>query len=363
MSEYIEVSAKTLEDAKYEAQRRLGIQSDMLEYEVVDKGSRGLFGIGARDVVIKARRKFIEKDKKQKPAENRPKPAREKEQPAKAERPERPERPVKSFEKKEEPAKPVKAFEKKEAPEKPAVAPDKKEAPSKPAPVSEKKEVREKAPAAVKEAAEKAVPVKKEAQAVKEPAKKEDRKKFDDKKTGGFKETVVSVKTVDQREEKERVLLNDEQKASVIEKAGEFVGGMLTKMGIENKLDISFDDAEQSISIDVSGPDMGSLIGKRGQTLYAVQYLASLYVNKFTDDYIRIKVDTENYKERRTESLEKWANTMANKVRKTHRSITVEPMNPYERRIIHVTLQNNPYVETYSEGVDPYRKIVIAPKR
>ena len=358
MSEIIEVSGKNVDEAKANAQAKLGVTSDFLEYEVIDKGSRGILGIGARDAVIKAWRKGSEKDKKQKNFENRQRPAKENIEKAEAEK-------VfteKTISVKEVSGKPEKA-EKSER----ADRPERKDIKER----VEKKEIKEKEAPEKKEA-----PVKKEASdrpakparngekpAAKNAEKKEDRKKFDSNKTGGFKETVVEVKTVDQREEKERVPLTEEQKADIIEKARDFVGTTLTKMGIENTLDIKFDDAEQSVDIDVSGPDMGSLIGKRGQTLYAVQYLASLYVNKFTDDYIRIKIDTENYKERRTESLEKWANSMANKVRKTRRSIAVEPMNPYERRIIHVTLQNNPYVETYSEGVDPYRKIIIAPKR
>ncbi|QUI21088.1 protein jag [Vallitalea pronyensis] len=127
------------------------------------------------------------------------------------------------------------------------------------------------------------------------------------------------------------------------------------------KVDINLQIKDQNMDIELSGPSMGVLIGKRGQTLDSLQYLVSLVVNKESDKYIRIKLDTENYRERRKETLENLAKNLAYKVRKNNRKFSLEPMNPYERRIIHSTLQNDKYVETHSEGEEPYRKVVITP--
>ena len=117
------------------------------------------------------------------------------------------------------------------------------------------------------------------------------------------------------------------------------------------------------MNIDFSGDDMGILIGKRGQTLDSLQYLISLVVNKESDAYIKVKVDTEDYRERRKQTLENLAKNLSYKVKRTRRPVTLEPMNPYERRIIHSALQNDRYVETHSEGDEPYRKVVITLKR
>ena len=117
------------------------------------------------------------------------------------------------------------------------------------------------------------------------------------------------------------------------------------------------------MNIDVEGPEMGIIIGKRVQTLDSLQYLISLYVNKKSETFIRVKLDTENYRERRKETLENLAKNIAFKVKKSRRAFTLEPMNPYERRIIHSTLQNDKYVSTRSEGEEPYRKVVVYPKK
>lgn len=121
-------------------------------------------------------------------------------------------------------------------------------------------------------------------------------------------------------------------------------------------------DAKQEgneINIELSGDDMGVLIGKRGQTLDSLQYLTSLVVNKGTSEYIRVKVDTEDYRKRRKETLENLAKNLAYKVKRTKKPVSLEPMNPYERRVIHSALQNDKYVSTHSEGEEPYRKVVI----
>ena len=120
---------------------------------------------------------------------------------------------------------------------------------------------------------------------------------------------------------------------------------------------------EKELSVDLSGDDMGVLIGKRGQTLDSLQYLVSLIVNKESTDYIRVKVDTENYRKRRQDTLENLAKNIAFKVKRTKRTVSLEPMNPYERRIIHSALQNDKFVTTHSEGEEPFRHVVVTMKR
>ena len=134
-------------------------------------------------------------------------------------------------------------------------------------------------------------------------------------------------------------------------------------MKVETTVNIDFREEDNVMNIDLSGSDMGILIGKRGQPLDALQYLISLYVNRESDAYIRVKLDTENYRERRKATLEKLAKKIAYTVKRTKKPVALEPMNPYERRVIHSALQNDRYVCTKSEGEEPYRKVVIMLKR
>ena len=143
----------------------------------------------------------------------------------------------------------------------------------------------------------------------------------------------------------------------------EYLENIFKAMDIESEIDIKYDKDAETMDIDVEGPEMGILIGKRGQTLDALQYLISLFVNKKSESYIRVKLDTENYRLRRKETLENLAKNIAFKVKRTRRPFTLEPMNPYERRIIHSTLQNDKYVATKSEGEEPYRKVVVYLKK
>lgn len=146
-------------------------------------------------------------------------------------------------------------------------------------------------------------------------------------------------------------------------KAKSFLDEVFKAMGMEVIIDAKYDDIESTMDIVLSGDDMGVLIGKRGQTLDSLQYLVSLVVNKGEEKYIRVKVDTENYRERRKETLENLAKNIAAKVKRTRRPVSLEPMNPYERRIIHSALQNDKYVTTHSEGEEPYRKVVVTLKK
>ena len=127
--------------------------------------------------------------------------------------------------------------------------------------------------------------------------------------------------------------------------------------------DAKYDDAEKALDVDMRGEEIGILIGKRGQTLDSLQYLVSLVVNRGQADYIRVKLDTENYRQRRKETLENLAKNIAYKVKRTKRPVSLEPMNPYERRIIHSALQNDRYVTTHSEGEEPFRRVVVSLKK
>ena len=257
----IRVSAKTVDDAITEALIQLGVTSDRLEYEVIEKGSSGFLGIGMKQAVIEARRK--------------------------------------------------------------------------PEPVAEVKEetipVEEVKPSVVKEQVSEPVQEKQEEKAEEEPARK--------KATELAEVSDEAIKAVE-------AFLNDTLKAM--------------DMDVEIVSEV---DSEGALSVEMKGSNMGILIGKRGQTLDALQYLANRVANKHQDGYVRVKLDTENYRARREETLRHLAKNIAFKVKRTRRAVSLEPMNPYERRIIHSALQGNKFVETYSEGSEPYRHVVVAPKR
>ncbi|MDD6401286.1 MAG: protein jag [Lachnospiraceae bacterium] len=153
------------------------------------------------------------------------------------------------------------------------------------------------------------------------------------------------------------------KKETFLDEIQEYLDNLFKAMDIEAKVTINYNQDDSTMDIDVAGPEMGILIGKRGQTLDALQYLISLFVNKKSESYIRVKLDTENYRARRKDTLESLAKNIAFKVKRTRKSFTLEPMNPFERRIIHSTLQNDKYVSTRSEGEEPYRKVVIFLKK
>ena len=152
-------------------------------------------------------------------------------------------------------------------------------------------------------------------------------------------------------------------KSSVEDKAKDFLKEVFAAMYLTVVSDVKYNEEENSMDIELSGDEMGILIGKRGQTLDSLQYLVSLVVNKDTENYIRVKVDTENYRKRRKETLENLAKNISYKVKRTKRPVSLEPMNPYERRIIHSALQNDKYVTTYSEGDEPFRHVVVVLKK
>lgn len=296
----IRVSAKTVDDAITEALIQLGVTSDRLEYDVIEKGSPGFLGIGMKQAVIEAWKK---------------------------EEPE-PEEDIFSMD-----------FLKEE----------KEEKDEKPVQMKEEKEEQE-----TKDEAEKETEVrKKEKKEIKREPKKD--KKKEKKKEAPQPQEVQSE---GKREEIELAKVEDE----TIQAVEKFIRDTLTAMNMEVEIHSEI-DSDGALFIDMKGEHMGILIGKRGQTLDALQYLANRVANKHQEGYVRVKLDTENYRSRREETLKHLAKNIAHKVKRTRRPVALEPMNPYERRIIHSALQSDPYVTTHSEGEEPYRKVVVTLKR
>ena len=165
----------------------------------------------------------------------------------------------------------------------------------------------------------------------------------------GSKDAIIKV-----------VISGDEDPKQV---AKEFLNGVFEAMQLEVNITIELSEEDNTLLIDLAGPEMGVLIGKRGQTLDSLQYLTNLAVNRTSENYTRVKIDTEDYRRRRKETLENLAKNMASKVKRTKKAVTLEAMNPYERRIIHSALQNDNNVTTHSEGEEPYRYVVITLKK
>lgn len=308
MEEYIQVSAKTKSEAITKAAIELGTASDELDIIVVSEGSSGFFGIGSKPAVIKARRK-AEEVKKEEDLEKIEKEAIETVTTA---------------------AEAVKEeiTRKKTQDERPARE-NKRHHAKGDKENSAKKEVKEKV--------HKEKPV---------------------------KEKPVKDKPVREKISKQTEILTDPQEIETIkEKAKVFLDQVFAAMNLEVNIKMDYDKEEGCLVAEFLGDDMGILIGKRGQTLDSLQYLTSLVVNKNRQGYIRVKLDTEDYRRRRKETLENLARGIAYKVKKTRKPVVLEPMNPYERRIIHSALQGNRYVETTSEGEEPYRHVVVKLKR
>lgn len=241
---------------------------------------------------------------------------------------------------------------------------------SKPAVIKVRKKVQEEEFDILKELAkeekkEKKAPVKEEK---KEP--KKEMKPVKEPKKGTVTKTQTENKEVKpvakeaqpKSEPRKPVVRTEEQVQQMKQDAEKFLTGVFGAMELPVEITMNYGKTADCLEIDFAGEDMGILIGKRGQTLDSLQYLTSLVVNKEQQDYVRVKVDTENYRSRRKDTLENLAKNIAFKVRKTRKPVVLEPMNPYERRIIHSALQGNKYVETYSEGNEPYRHVVVVYK-
>ena len=151
------------------------------------------------------------------------------------------------------------------------------------------------------------------------------------------------------------------KKCSTEDVIREFLGKVFDAMELEVEIQIT--NSENKYSVELKGDEMGVLIGKRGQTLDSLQYLTNLAVNKNSDEYVKVKIDTEDYRKRRKETLENLAKNIAYKVKRTKRPVSLEPMNPFERRVIHSALQNDKFVTTHSEGEEPYRHVVVTLKK
>lgn len=300
----ITVSAKTLDEAITKALIDLGTTSDNLDYTIVEKGSAGLLGfIGAKPVVISAKKKR-ELDT------------------------------LDDFLDKDQEIKKQQEAARKEA----------------------------------KAAQKAAKSVEKEAKFVKEekPAK-EDKpmKSARENKPAKEDKTLKEHKAVKEEGQDKPVTASKKSVDGTVyeESAKKFLTQMFAAMNMEVEITASYHEGDKELYVDMSGADMGILIGKRGQTLDSLQYLVSLVVNKDCEGYVRVKLDTENYRARRKDTLEILAKNIAYKVKRTRRSVSLEPMNPYERRIIHSALQNDKFVITRSEGEEPFRHVVVSLKR
>ena len=325
----IRVEAKTVADAVTEASIQLGTSSDNIEYTVISEGSRGFFGIGGKKAVIDAKKKFTDDDLM-------------KEVFGSSDKPEKAKRELKKEVRKEEVRKETKNDFKKDF---------KKEF---------KKEVRTETPQKKEAAPEMAAEPKKEER--REPKKEFTREKREFRESSKEKKPEAETASAPEQAETEpktpRVPADPEEAKR---RAVDFLKEMFRVM--EMNVEIRAEFAEDTLSVEIEGEDMGLLIGKRGQTLDSLQYLTSLVVNKGKASYVRVKLDTEDYRSRRKATLENLAKNIAMKVKKTRRPVFLEPMNPYERRIIHSALQNDPYVTTHSEGDEPNRRVVVTPKK
>lgn len=345
MNEYMEFSAKTVDEAITKALLELSISSDRLDYEVIEKGSSGFLGMFAKPAVIRVAKPMENED------EYLLEMPKKKEEAPKAEKKESP-----KASKSQEKVVPVAAKDPVKETKEVKEAPAKEKQPQK-APKAQKPQEKE-APKAPKN-------TEKDANKGPKPQKERKPQNNNTKEAPKADKVKETPKTIVKEEPKEPVVLvkpTDEATLELLARVEKFLGEMFCAMNMAVTIETGFDAEEKTIIVNLSGDDMGVLIGKRGQTLDSIQYLSSLVVNKGEDEYIRVKVDTENYRERRKETLENLAKNISFKVKRTKRPVSLEPMNPYERRVIHAALQNDKYVVTRSEGVEPYRHIVISPK-
>ena len=205
-------------------------------------------------------------------------------------------------------------------------------------------------------------PVKEEVKAEEpeKPFKKAEKKpeRKTEKKHESFRKPVREETPEVKSEPKKEVELAKVE-PQTIETCEKFIYDVMNAMGMDDVKVTSVVDEEGALAINMEGSNMGILIGKRGQTLDSLQYLTNRVANKMQDGYVRVKLDTEDYRRRRKETLENLAKNIASKVKRTRKTVSLEPMNPYERRIIHSALQSDPAVSTHSEGEEPYRRVVV----
>lgn len=381
--EYIEITERTVSEAITAACQKLAVPSERLEYEVIDPGKTGFLGIGSRAARIRARVKqgmddsaefdtsaiindvLKAKDDKKKSSDQRAKEKRKEEK--------------KDFKKKDSSKNADKTGSKK-----PAVKEESAAVPaqaSKEAPAAAEKKASAETDTAAKEKTETAEGG---FSGRKGSGRKDSSDKGYDKGNRGrgrrrqrrYDRDEYSSASREHEQERSAAseshaapkkrsavpALTDEQIVEVKQRAETFLADVFQAMDLDAKVSTSYDRETGMLTIDMKGENMGVLIGKRGQTLDSLQYLVSLVVNKGIDGYIHVKADTENYRERRKKTLENLAKNIAAKVKRNRTSVALEPMNPYERRIIHSALQGDRYVTTYSEGEEPYRKVIVTMK-
>lgn len=275
--EYEEFSGASVDDAITAATVKLGVTSDHLEYEIIEKGSSGFLGLGGKDAVIRARVKI------------------------------------------------------------------------------ENEIISENDKTDMEELSE---------TTNNQQSKVESEDVIADDSSSHSTDTVISSvdngsKESSSEDHKDRAPVDVDAAKKLV---GDFLNDVFGAMQLEVNINYEFDESSNTLSLDLSGPEMGIIIGKRGQTLDSVQYLTNLAVNRKLDSYVRIKIDTEDYRRRRKETLENLAKNVAYKVKRTRKPVSLEAMNPYERRIIHFALQGDNYVTTHSEGEEPYRHVVVTLK-
>ncbi|WP_281693394.1 RNA-binding cell elongation regulator Jag/EloR [Agathobaculum desmolans] len=309
MQKFIETTGETRDAAIEAALRQLGMDRDDVSVEVLDNGKKGFLGFGATPARVRVTYEAPEEPAAKQPAAPVHTPVQKPAQPAREEKPA--EKPVKLS-------------------------------------VTDEDDT----PRLVKAAPADFVPEKLE---IERPPRRERPRR----ERGGRRERRPVTPSVPK--ERELIPVSEEGMKQAEKLATDFITGLLEKMGVEGQVTTLPQIECDQLRLDISGPDMGPIIGRRGDTLDAIQYLGSLVLNNALEEHVRLSVNTENYREKRMESLERLARKMAMKVVKSHRSMTLEPMNPYERRIIHAALQDFNGVTTYSTGTEPGRRVVIAP--
>jgi spoIIIJ-associated protein len=348
--EYKEITAKTVDEAITKACLELGITSDKLDYEVISEGSNGFLGIGSKDAKIRFRRKAAEM----------PASIKEDTKPSKAETF------VKDTDGQIVTAEDIEARAAAAAlrdKELGITYPEKTEKPERPyRDRGDREGGHDRSRGGYSSGYGK-----------KDSGRRRDRRNdrgddrrhsHEDRRSEG---TVIEFEKPHEpsvpKPERKITPKTEEQVAAMKSAAQDFLTNVFKSMNMSVNMELDYSQEEGSLNVLFTGDDMGILIGKRGQTLDSLQYLTSLVINRDQNDYVRVKLDTEDYRKRRKEALENLSRNIAYKVKHTRKAVALEPMNPYERRIIHAALQDSPDVETYSEGEEPYRHVVVTTRK
>lgn len=312
----LDATGKSVDEAIFNGLRELAISIDEVEIEIIQQETKGILGIGAKPAIVRLKEREPEEIIIPDYVLNKDKPREPRERRERRDRNERRERRPR----------------REEAAEEKAVQAETEEA------------VKEAEAAAETECAQ-------EAPRQREPRQRRERRDRRERRPRKEEEPVLPREVIDYTAE-----------AAEGNAAADFLKGLLKEMGVE--AEVLANVSEDGIRLRIDSSSMGILIGHRGETLDAIQYLTSLAINRSRKEtgYTRVTIDTEGYRDKREETLTRLARKIASQVKATGRARTLEPMNPYERRVLHATLQNHPYVTTYSEGEEPNRRVVIAPK-